>query len=101
METDPRPLHSAVAECTRESRKSIVLDLAGVPSLDCAGIGYLVTSYLTARSRGGTLKLLNVGARPLRLLSLARLVTVIEVYGDEEEAVATAAGQSLSVRARS
>ncbi len=101
VEEDTRALHQALEECTRQGTKTVVLDLARVPSLDCAGIGCLVTSYLTARRRGATLKLLNVGARPLRLLSLARLLTVIEVYHNDEEVIGSAAAKTLSVRARS
>jgi len=101
VEVDLQALHQSLEECIRQGAKNIVLDLARMPSLDCAGIGCLVTCYLNARSRGATLKLLNVGARPLRLLSLARLLTVIEVYHNDEETVASVARQSVSLGARS
>ena len=70
-----------------EVRIWIVLDLARVSRIDSAGIGMLVSKFLSARKRGGTLKLLHVTAHSGHLLQITRLNSVFEVFEDEAEAV--------------
>ena len=65
----------------------IVLDFRNVSRIDSAGIGMLVSKYLTARKRGGNIKLLNLTRHSDHLIDITRLDTVFEIYDDEAAAI--------------
>src|ERR1700758_5468384 len=67
--------------------KKIVLNLAEVPYVDSAGLGEIVRTYTTVSRQGGSLKLLNLTKRITDLLALTKLLTVLETFDSEEEAV--------------
>ena len=68
-------------------RVKIVLDFKNVSRIDSAGIGMLVSKYLTARKRGGTIKLLNLTRHSDHLIDITRLDTVFEIFDDEAAAI--------------
>ena len=72
-----------VAEGTRK----IVLDLKNVVRIDSAGIGMLVSKFLSTRKRGGTMKLLHLTRHSDHLMDITRLTTVFEIFEDEAEAL--------------
>src|ERR1700692_1491058 len=63
----------------------ILLDLSGVTTIDSSGIGELVGSYTTVTNKGGKLKLLHLPAKLNELLHVTQLITVFEVYENEQE----------------
>jgi anti-sigma B factor antagonist len=65
----------------------IVINLNGVHYIDSGGLGILVGLYVSARNRGGELKLVNPSQRVRDLLRQTKLDTVISVYRNDEEAV--------------
>jgi len=67
--------------------KKILLDLSGVTTIDSSGIGELVGSYTTVTNKGGKLKLLHLPAKLNELLHVTQLITVFEVYENEQEAI--------------
>jgi len=69
------------------SSKKILLDLSGVTTIDSSGIGELVGSYTTVTNKGGKHKLLHLPAKLNELLHVTQLITVFEVYENEEEAI--------------
>jgi anti-sigma B factor antagonist len=71
------------------SSKKILLDLSGVTTIDSSGIGELVGSYTTVTNKGGKLKLLHLPAKLNELLHVTQLITVFEVYENEQEAIAS------------
>jgi len=71
-----------------ESRQ-IVLDLASVTHIDSGGLGTLVALYTTARKIGGNIKLANLGNHAKEVLQITKLVTVFEIFGRTEDAVAS------------
>ena len=77
-----------------EGRVKIVLDLKEVIRIDSAGIGMLVSKYLSARKRGGTLKLLHLTRHSGHLLAITGLRVVFEIFDDEAEAVRSFAATS-------
>lgn len=80
-----------------EGRVHIVLDFKEVTRIDSAGIGMLVSKYLTVRRNGGTIKLLNLTRHSDHLIDITRLDSVFEIYPDENAAVASfAAAQKES-----
>jgi len=66
--------------------RHVVVDLSGVASLDSAGIRALVRAHTTAQRVGGTLRLAAAGAQVRRMLELARLAGVFEMYGSVDAA---------------
>jgi anti-sigma B factor antagonist len=68
-------------------RLKILLDLRDVTRIDSAGIGMLVSKYLTTTRLGGAMKLLHLTARSDHLMDITRLATVFEIFEDEAEAL--------------
>lgn len=69
-------------------KSRIVLDLGGVTAIDSSGIGEMVASYTTVTKRGGSLKLLRLSPKINDILHVTQLITVFDVFDNEEEALA-------------
>ena len=80
-------LKDKVNSLVNQGHKKIVLNLAGVPYIDSAGLGEVVRTYTTVSRQGGSLKLLNLTKRIEDLLSITKLLTVFDTYDSEAEAV--------------
>ncbi len=80
-------LKDKVNSLVNQGRKKIVLNLAGVPYIDSAGLGEIVRTYTTVSRQGGSLKLLNLTKRITDLLSITKLLTVFETFDVESDAV--------------
>ncbi len=70
-----------------QERTRILVNLQNVPYIDSGGLGQLIASYGSVVKQGGSMKLLGVNARNHDLLSITRLVTLLESFGSEAEAV--------------
>jgi len=70
-----------------ESR--LLLDLQEVPMIDSSGIGLLVRYLTAAKQHGGSLKLLNPSKFALQTLKLVRVLSLFEVFEDQQAAVAS------------
>jgi anti-sigma B factor antagonist len=79
-------LKEAVSQHLQAGRVRMVLDLTHVPYIDSCGLGTIAQTHLNTRRAGGWLKLQNVTGRNLQLLSVTRLLGVIEVYTPERRA---------------
>jgi anti-sigma B factor antagonist len=66
--------------------KKIVLDLSEVSYIDSGGLGTLVGVYSSARNAGADIKLAGLGQRVRDVLQITKLVTVFEVYDNEQKA---------------
>ena len=66
----------------------IVVNLHGVDYVDSGGLGILVGLSISAKNRGGELKLVSPSQRVNDVLGRTRVDTIIRVYGNDEEAVA-------------
>jgi anti-sigma B factor antagonist len=85
-------LHDKVNSLLQQGRKSIVLNLADVTSVDSGGLGELVRTLTTMQKHGGSLKVANLPKRVQDLLVMTRLVTVFDTYDDEGAALKSFAG---------
>jgi anti-sigma B factor antagonist len=79
-------LRDTVKKLIAEKRK-LVLNLSGVVYIDSAGLGTLVSLYTTARNSGGSIKLANLTRRVGDLLQVTKLVTIFDVYDNEQQAI--------------
>jgi len=77
----------AVNRLVAAGHVKIVLDFKDITRIDSAGIGMLVSKYLSARQRGGTIKLLHLTQHSDHLMDITRLGTVFEIYDDEGAAL--------------
>lgn len=80
-------LKDKVNSLVNQGRKRMVLNLAGVPYIDSAGLGEIVGSYTTVSRQGGSLKLLNLTKKITDLLAITKLLTVFDTFDSEDEAV--------------
>ena len=77
----------AVNRLVAAGHVKIVLDFKDITRIDSAGIGMLVSKYLSARQRGGTIKLLHLTRHSDHLMDITRLGTVFEIFDDEHAAL--------------
>jgi len=82
-------LRDAVQEALKAGSKDILINLAGVTTMDSSGVGELVSTYTTVTNRGGKLKLLNLPPKVSDILQITQLISVFETFDDEDEAVAS------------
>ena len=75
-------LHSGV--------KKIVLNLAEVNHIDSSGVGELVSAFTSVAKEGGRLELLNLTIKVKEILAITKLLTVFQVYDNEQEALSAA-----------
>jgi anti-sigma B factor antagonist len=82
-------LREAIHEALDAGATKILVNMADVSTIDSSGVGELVSAYTTATNRGGRLKLINLPSKVADILPITQLITVFEVYDDEDEAVAS------------
>jgi anti-anti-sigma factor len=61
--------------------KRIILDLKEVPLMDSFGLGTVVALYISARTRGCKLELVNANQAIRQLLSMSNLLSLFEPVG--------------------
>ena len=66
-----------------------LVDLGEVAMVDSSGIGLLVRCLTAAKQRSGTLKLLKPSKFAVQTLRMTGLLSLFEVYDDEEKAVSS------------
>jgi anti-sigma B factor antagonist len=87
LEEGDLTLRDHVNRLVEEGRVKLILDMREVTRLDSAGIGMLVSKYLTARRRGGAIKLLGPTAHSHHLLDITKLSGIFELFEDEAAAI--------------
>ena len=80
-------LRTKVREVIADGHRKVLLNLAGVPYVDSAGLGELVRCHTRLVREGGSIKLLNLTSRMQDLLQITKLVTVFETFESEAAAV--------------
>jgi anti-sigma B factor antagonist len=82
-------VRNTVRDLVQSGVKKIVLNLADVSYIDSSGIGELVSTYTTVTTGGGQLKLLNLTKKFNELLAVTKLLTVFQVFDNEQAALAS------------
>ena len=85
-------LRGALLGELEDGRTKIVINLQNVTVIDSSGLGELIRCKATAAARNGDIKLLHVNLKARKLLTMAHLVGVFEMFDDEKMAVASFAG---------
>jgi anti-sigma B factor antagonist len=74
-------LYSKVKQLLPDSKR-IVLDLTDLIRMDSMGLGTLVRLYVSARSAGCNLELMNLGKQVRLLLGTAHLLSAFTIVGE-------------------
>jgi len=74
-------LYAGVSRLIPESKR-IVLDLTELSVMDSMGLGTLVRLYVSARTHGCTVELVNIGKRIRELLELTKMMEVFAAVGE-------------------
>jgi anti-sigma B factor antagonist len=69
-----------------ETTSSVVLDLSGVSFLDSAGVGALVSLFVSRRNQGKTFALAALSPQSTAVVTVAGLQNLLPVYKTVEEA---------------
>src|SRR2546430_11217523 len=86
---DATALRSAIRNLVAGGNQKILLNLKGIKYIDSSGIGELIANYTTVGRAGGQLKLLNLTEKVQDLLVITKLLTVFDVYDNEEDALSS------------
>jgi anti-sigma B factor antagonist len=71
-----------------DGKNNILLDLGGVTSIDSSGIGEMVACFTSVTKNDGQLKLVHLSPKINDILQVTQLITVFDVFDDEQEALA-------------
>ena len=63
--------------------KKVVLDLTDLTHMDSMGIGVVVRLYVSAKSAGCSLQLINLGKRIREILGVTNLLSVFAIVGED------------------
>jgi len=80
-------LRARFDDMIERGRVKVALNLHDVAYLDSAGLGFLVSKYVSLHRRGGDVKLVQVTPRVSHVLDITRLARVFPSFASDEEAV--------------
>jgi len=75
-----------------EPAETLILDLTDVPYVDSAGLGLLVTAYVSRQKSGRKMVLSGINPRVQRLFDITRVASLFLTFSSPEEAVAALSG---------
>jgi anti-sigma B factor antagonist len=70
-----------------EAAKNVVLDMSGVNFLDSAGVGSLVSLFVSRRNQGKTFSLAALGPQSQAVVTVAGLQNLLPIYKTLDEAI--------------
>jgi len=82
-------LRDTVLEEIENGGRKIIINLQDVKTIDSSGLGELIRCKVTSSNHGAEIKLLNVNLKARKLLTMAQLVGVFEMFDDERMAVSS------------
>jgi anti-sigma B factor antagonist len=85
-------LRGALLGALEDGHTKIVINLQNVSVIDSSGLGELIRCKATAAAKNAEIKLLHVNLKARKLLTMAHLVGVFEMFDDEQMAVASFTG---------
>jgi anti-sigma B factor antagonist len=67
--------------------QKLLIDMDSVPYIDSTGVGFLVSSHTSLTNDGGHLKLLRVKPKILEVFKVMNLLSIFEIFDDEDTAM--------------
>ena len=80
-------LRDAIRSLITQGQTQVLVNLARVERIDSCGLGELVSSFVTLTTGGGKIKLLNLSQRVREVMTITKLLTVFDVFENEQKAV--------------
>jgi anti-sigma B factor antagonist len=80
-------LREKVEQVVADGHNKVILNLKHVDYIDSTGLGSMVICFTRLQKAGGAMKLVNLNRRNIELLLLTKLSTVMQIFGEEQEAV--------------
>ena len=80
-------LRSEIMQLLDADSKKILLNLSEVTYVDSSGVGTLVAAHAVAEKHGARIKLTNLSDKFQEALQITRLVTVLDTYDNESDAL--------------
>lgn len=87
--TGDQLLHDAINELLAAQWTKIILNLSEVARIDSSGIGELTAGVRLAERFGSEVKLIIVRGQVRDILHLSQLLPLLDIYEDEESALAS------------
>lgn len=84
---DTQEFRDRVEELADAGFRKILINLAAVSYMDSSALGELTAACTSFRKEGGDVKLLHLTKRTIDLLMITKLVTLFEVFEDEDAGV--------------
>jgi anti-anti-sigma factor len=81
-------VHDFMSTMRTEPATRLVLDMSGVSFLDSAGVGALVSLFVTRRNNGKTLALAALTQQGTAVMQVSGLLKLLPVFSSVEQAVA-------------
>jgi anti-sigma B factor antagonist len=75
-----------------EKTDTVILDLTGVPYIDSAGLGSLVTAYVSLQKVGSRVALTGVNERVFKLFEITRTDSFFLIFATIDQALAALSG---------
>ena len=82
-------MREAVHAALDRGSRNLLINMSKVSTIDSSGIGELVAAYTTVSNRGGRLRLFGIPPKVNDILQITQLITVFEVFDNEDEAIAS------------
>ncbi|SRR6266403_650088 len=79
-------VHDFMATLRPEPAMRLVLDMSGVPYMDSAGVGALVSLFVSRRNNGKSVALVGLTPQGTAVLQVSGLVKLLPIFGSVEEA---------------
>ena len=86
---DATALNDLLHTLTENHKKNVVVNLAGVQSMNSSGLTMLITALTTIKNVGGDLKIAAASKKIASLLVITKLSTVFELHPTVKKAVAS------------
>jgi anti-anti-sigma factor len=80
-------VHDFIATVRPDPATRLVLDMSGLSFLDSAGVGALVSLFVSRRNHGKTLALAALTQQGTAVMQVSGLLKLLPVYSSVEEAV--------------
>jgi len=75
-----------------EPAHTVILDLSDVPYVDSAGLGLLVTAYVSRQKSGRRMVLSGINPRVQKLFEITRVASLFLIFSSPEEAITALTG---------
>ena len=82
-------LRSRLEKLISNGVHKLLLNLTDLTRIDSSGVSVIAETYVSLKKRGGRLRLLGPRGRVLQVLTVLRLLEIVESFEDEAQALAS------------